>query len=97
MNIYAAFGIVLYENSAQMAQIFMIYAAEEPERSGVRRSQMAKICANHKNLRHLRAKKQIAAFDRAIVRWGGGCLAGAPKKTPPAVAGDVFLVRRLSD
>ncbi|MDR0566046.1 MAG: hypothetical protein LBG47_03265 [Prevotellaceae bacterium] len=47
-----------------MAQIFMIYAAEEPERSGARRSQMAKICANHKNLRHLRAKKQSAALDR---------------------------------
>jgi hypothetical protein len=26
---------------------------------------MAKICANHKNLPHLRAKKQIAAFGRA--------------------------------
>jgi hypothetical protein len=32
----------------------MIYAAEEPERSASRRSQMAEICANHKNLRHLR-------------------------------------------
>ena len=40
----------LYENSAQLAQIFMIYAAEEPERSGARRSQMAKICENKKNL-----------------------------------------------
>ncbi|MDR0566722.1 MAG: hypothetical protein LBG47_06775 [Prevotellaceae bacterium] len=48
-----------------MTRIFMIYADEKPERSGTRRSQMAKICANHKNPRHLRAKKQIAAFDRA--------------------------------
>jgi hypothetical protein len=45
--------MVLYKNSAQLAQIFMMYAAEEPERSGARRSQMAKICANHKNLRQL--------------------------------------------
>ncbi|MDR0566574.1 MAG: hypothetical protein LBG47_06010 [Prevotellaceae bacterium] len=48
-----------------MTRILMIYADKEPERSGARRSQMAKICANHKNPRHLRAKKQIAVFDRA--------------------------------
>jgi superoxide dismutase len=39
---YAALGIALYGNSAQMARVCMIYAAEEPERSGARRSQMAK-------------------------------------------------------
>jgi hypothetical protein len=54
--------MVLYGNGAQMAQIFMIYAAEEPERSGSRRSQMAKICVNHKNLRHLRAEKTNRSF-----------------------------------
>ncbi|MDR0566005.1 MAG: hypothetical protein LBG47_03060 [Prevotellaceae bacterium] len=53
--LYTALGIVLCKNSAQMAQIFMIYADAEK----------AKICANHKNLRHLCAKKQIAAFGRA--------------------------------
>jgi hypothetical protein len=34
---YAALGMALYGNSAQMARILMIYAAEEK----------AKICVNH--------------------------------------------------
>ncbi|MDR0566291.1 MAG: hypothetical protein LBG47_04530 [Prevotellaceae bacterium] len=47
-----------------MAQMFMIYADEE----------RAKICANHKHLRHLRAKKQSAALDRGeyTPRWDAG-------------------------
>jgi hypothetical protein len=34
-------------------------------KKGLKSVQIIRICANHKNLRHLRAKKQIAAFDRA--------------------------------
>ncbi|MDR0565505.1 MAG: hypothetical protein LBG47_00470 [Prevotellaceae bacterium] len=44
---YTALGIVLCKNSAQITQIFMIYADKEK----------AKIWANHKNLRHPCAKK----------------------------------------
>jgi hypothetical protein len=43
-----------------MAQIFMIYAAEE----------RAKICANHKNLSHLRAKKTNRRFRPRGVHTG---------------------------
>ena len=53
---YAEIGMVLYENRTVDDADFLIYAAEEPERSRDRRSQMAEICASHKNLRPLRAK-----------------------------------------
>ncbi|MDR0567446.1 MAG: hypothetical protein LBG47_10520 [Prevotellaceae bacterium] len=44
-----------------MTRIFMIYADDEPERSEARRSQMAKICENHKNPRHLCAAAALPA------------------------------------
>jgi hypothetical protein len=64
MGGYAALGMVLYENSAQMTRLFTIYAAEEPERSGARRSQMLKSMQIIKICPICALKKQVAAFDR---------------------------------